>query len=372
MRAIGGVVRNYDWGSRSAIAQLRGMSSPTSKPEAELWFGTHPTAPSPLEEGGMLNEEVQLPFLVKVLAAQRPLSLQAHPSAEQARIGFAREESQPGGGPRNYVDPNPKPEILVALTEFSALCGFRQPMEAARILRQLEVESLMWLVEVLQKAPASLALREAVTQLLGSDRSSVADMITQSVKSAEVMGADHPDAQAFTVLQELASHYPDDPGVLVAMLLEHVVLQPGEALYMPPGHIHAYLRGMGVEVMTASDNVLRGGLTSKHVDVPELLRVVQFSPLGDPRRASVTEESQPGVSWTVESSEFRLRHVTVENAPLSVTPNGPRIVLCVVGTINVADEAGSVSLSAGEAAFSSPNDGAIEASGTGEFFLVSP
>lgn len=371
MRAIGGVVRNYDWGSYSAIAELRGMSSPTAEPEAELWFGTHSAAPSRLEDGRGLNEEIQLPFLVKVLAAERPLSLQAHPNADQARIGFAQEEARPHQQPRNYSDPNPKPEILVALTEFWALCGFRAPAQTARVVRRLEVPSLTWLAECLEKNPESLALREAVTQLLSMDRSRVAETITEALKSAYGLGPDHPDADSFSVLHELASHYPDDPGVLVALLLEHVLLQPGEALFMPPGHLHAYLRGMGVEVMVASDNVLRGGLTSKHVDVPELLRVVQFSPLGDPLRNSGSAPEQPGESWPIDDEAFSLRKVTVDESTVSVDTDGPRVLLCVSGTVDVNDDAGSVSLASGEAAYSTAHDGTIRVAGSGEIFVAS-
>ncbi|QSB05896.1 mannose-6-phosphate isomerase, class I [Natronoglycomyces albus] len=396
MRAIGGVFRNYDWGSREAIARLQGRLVPSEEPEAELWFGSHPTAPSPLPDGRGLDEEHQLPFLVKILAAAQPLSLQAHPDAERAREGFDRESELTASAPviagvagaalaqelsrRNYVDPNPKPEMLVALTEFSALCGFRKPALAAQAIASLQVPQLTWLVEELNGPVAEEALASAVTQLLDLDRSDCAVYIEQALKAVEHAGDGHMFADAHAVLRQLSQYYPDDPGVFVALLLEHVVLQPGEGLFMPTGHMHAYLSGMGVEIMAASDNVLRGGLTNKHVDVPELLRVVKFTPIGDPRRAPSGSNSSASVRhWPVETDEFRVVQARLHSGERdqttgveeSFSPTGPRIVLCVKGQVTVSDAEGSAQLSPGQAAFSGPAGGTITAFGDGEVFLIS-
>lgn len=284
-------VRPYAWGSTTAIPELLG-TAPTGEPQAELWMGAHPGAPSRTERGALneliaadpvreLGEQAvekfgpRLPFLLKLLAAGAPLSLQVHPDLEQAKAGYAAEEAAgiPVDAPhRMYKDANHKPELICALTPFDGLCGFRAPVEAADLIAALGVDSLKPYVDLLHAHPEEAALREVLTALLTADREEMAHTVAQAAAAADRLGGDHAPFAG------LAHHYPGDPGVIAAMLLNRVRLQPGEALYLGAGVPHAYLDGLGVEIMANSDNVLRCGLTPKHVDVPELLRIVRFEP----------------------------------------------------------------------------------------------
>ncbi|MEV6813442.1 mannose-6-phosphate isomerase, class I, partial [Micromonospora sp. NPDC051296] len=338
MEPLYGPIKDYAWGSRSAIAELQGRSVPSDGPEAELWLGAHPGAPAAVERDGArvaltdvlaaapgdwLGQPVldrfgpRLPFLLKVLAAEAPLSLQAHPDAEQARVGYAGENVRTDGH-RNYVDPFHKPELLVALGPMEALCGFRDPAISAAVLAGLGVPELRPVLDALGAGPAGLA--EAVRLLLAWPAAERAGLVA-AVRAAAVAG---PAADLVALLAEA---YPADPGVLVALLLNQVRLAPGEAIWMPAGNLHAYLRGTGVEVMAASDNVLRGGLTAKHVDVAELLRVLRFEVLEKPV-VSPRPVADGVVTWPVPVEDFALHRVTVDGGRPEVTLSvpGPRVV----------------------------------------------
>jgi mannose-6-phosphate isomerase len=371
-----GVIRPYAWGSHTAIAGLQGRS-PADGPEAELWLGAHPGDPSsvrgpdgPVNLDALIADDpkgqlglpvveeygVRLPYLMKVLAAEAPLSLQAHPDAAYAREAFAAQEADPSR-PRNYTDANHKPEMLVALTPFEALCGFRDPSVSADALASLEIPALAPVVSALRAGVQGL--RSAVEMLLSWPASERAGLI-------DAVGPAQPLASS------LASHYPGDPGVLVALLLNHVRLAPGEAIWMPAGNLHAYLRGTGVEIMAASDNVLRGGLTPKRVDVDELLRVLRFEVLTDPLLPSTAVA--PGVTtWEVPVRDFALFRVELSAArpPTPIPASGPRIVLGTVGDVFVAGDHGTpVSVRAGGAAFASADAGPITLAGVGEAFVA--
>ncbi|MEH0146486.1 mannose-6-phosphate isomerase, class I [Corynebacterium sp. Q4381] len=348
-------LRTYPWGSRTMLAELRGTESPAPTPEAELWFGAHPAAPSTV--GGRSLHDVieedpvaalgarvadasggELPFLVKLLAAGEPLSIQAHPSKAQAVEGFERENEQGialDDPRRNYKDANHKPELIVALTPFRALAGFR-PTHLTRelfdVLGPLErysallsgddpQESLRAVFTTLISLPAGLRVA-----LLGGVEVSARELIAGGA-------ADWMFEVAETFLQ-LSERYPGDVGALVALMLNHVTLAPGEALFLGAGQPHAYLHGLGVEVMANSDNVLRGGLTSKHVDVPELARVLDFTALSDPRVAAAEVES--GCEYQLPIDEFRVsRHPLAGGATLAVDNDGPAVVLCTAGRIRL-------------------------------------
>ncbi|MFE9188791.1 mannose-6-phosphate isomerase, class I [Micromonospora sp. NPDC007208] len=382
MEPLYGPIRDYAWGSRSAIALLQGRSVPSAGPEAELWLGAHPGAPAHVDRAGLrvslcdlvrdepgqwLGQRVserfgsRLPFLLKVLAADSPLSLQAHPDAEQAQAGYAAEAGRPEGQ-RNYSDPHHKPELLVALTPFEALCGFRDPVESAEALAAFGVPALAPVVAALRTGPAGL--RTAVRTLLGWPVATRHDLLAAVLASP----ADGPDAE---LTRRLAEAYPGDPGALVALLLHHVRLVAGEAIWMPAGNLHAYLSGCGVEIMAASDNVLRGGLTPKRVDVDELLKVLRFEVLDDPVRAP--EPVGPGVDWwPVPVDDFALHRVRVDAAVPSVTLPlpGPRVVLCAGGSITVDDGAGALTLASGEAAIGTSSDAALRIDGAGVAFVA--
>lgn len=370
-------VRPYAWGSPTAIPELLGVA-PTGEPQAEMWMGAHPGAPSRTERGP-LNELIaadpvrelgepsvakfgpRLPFLFKVLAAGAPLSLQVHPDLAQARAGFAAEEAAgiPVDAPhRTYKDANHKPELICALTPFEGLCGFRAPTEAADLIAALGVDSLKPYVDLLHAHPEEAALREVLTALLTADREEMAHTVAEAAAAADRLGGAHAP------FASLAHHYPSDPGVIAAMLLNHVLLQPGEALYLGAGVPHAYLDGMGVEIMANSDNVLRCGLTPKHVDVPELLRVVRF----EPNDAGVLRpEASPSGEEVYDTpiDEFRLsRFVRAEGAaPTDVTTPTPQILLAVAGR----PKAGEVTLAPGQSVFV-PAGESTELSGEGTVF----
>ncbi len=362
MDRLTNTVRPYAWGSTTAIPDLLG-TPPTGEPQAEMWMGAHPGAPSSVERGagalllpdvisadpeGELGPEAvrafgpRLPFLLKLLAAASPLSLQVHPDLEQARQGFADEEAR--GVPlqaagRNYKDPNHKPELICALTPFDGLCGFRSTKEAADLLSALDVDGLKPYVDVLRAAPEGEALREVLTAVLTADRDEIAGTVAEAADAAAALAGAGPHAQSYAAYTSIARHYPGDPGVIAAMLLNHVRLQPGEALYLGAGVPHAYLDGLGVEIMANSDNVLRCGLTPKHVDVPELLRIVRFEP-GEP--AVLRPEAGPDGEehYEVPVDEFRLsRHVLDPGgAACRLDARTPQILLCTAGTVVLRGE----------------------------------
>ncbi|WP_433283076.1 mannose-6-phosphate isomerase, class I [Pseudonocardia xinjiangensis] len=357
MELLDNPVRAYAWGSRTVIADLLGHEVPSPHPQAELWFGAHPGDPSRLVHADGSHTSLldalrsdperllgvdrrghwdsTLPFLLKVLAADEPLSLQAHPSIEQARTGFAREEAaglSPDAADRNYRDPNHKPELICALTDFHALVGFREPAVTVRLLRELEVPELAGHAELLAAQPDHDGLRALFTTWITLPQSMLDTLVPAlqegCVRLAGSGGEFHVEAR--TVL-ELSERYPGDAGVLAALLLNRVTLQPGEALYLPAGNLHAYLSGAGIELMANSDNVLRGGLTPKHVDVPELLRVLDFT-AGPP---PVLTGSPDGgwIRYDTPAKEFLLRRwAGGPTGPVTVPDGGPRILLCTSGS----------------------------------------
>ena len=377
MDRLDNTVRPYAWGSPTAIPHLLGVE-PTGEPQAEMWMGAHPGAPSRTARGTLaevidadpereLGKETvarfgpRLPFLLKLLAAGAPLSLQVHPDLEQAREGYADEERRgvPIDAPhRNYKDANHKPELICALTEFDGLCGFREPAHAAELLAALGVDSLKPYVDLLGAHPEEAALREVLTAILSADRADMARTVAEATAACARLGGDHAPYAG------LAHQFPGDPGVIAAMLLNHVRLQPGEALFLGAGVPHAYLDGLGVEIMANSDNVLRCGLTPKHVDVPELLRVVRFE-AGDP--GVLRPEAAPDGEEVYETpiDEFRLsRYVPAEgDAAHDLTRDTPQILLCTAGSVR----AGEHELAPGQSVFVPAGEQAV-ISGAGTVF----
>ncbi|WP_077192598.1 mannose-6-phosphate isomerase, class I [Streptomyces lydicus] len=383
MDRLANTVRPYAWGSTTALPELLG-TAPTGEPQAEMWMGAHPGAPSRIDRGAgpvSLAEVIdadpeaelgpdavrafgpRLPFLFKVLAAGSPLSLQVHPDLTQARDGFADEERR--GVPidaahRNYKDANHKPELIAALTPFDGLCGFRHPAQTADLMEDLGIDELTPYVDILRASPEDAALREVLTAVLSADHHDIAGTVERAAVAAEQLAAKGgPHADAYAAYAVLAHHFPGDPGVLAAMLLNHVQLQPGEALFLGAGIPHAYISGLGVELMANSDNVLRCGLTPKHVDVPELLRVVRFE-AGD---AGVLRPEEVAGEEVYETSidEFRLSRFVLAAAgrPRALVSRTPQILLCTAGTVRLRtaeeDPEGTgqteLTLAPGEAAF---------------------
>lgn len=387
VRRLTGRIQDYAWGSTTAIPALLGIE-PDGSPQAELWLGAHPSAPSTLEGDGTLAELIdrdptvlgeesrqafgpRLSYLLKILAAAQPLSLQAHPSREQAEVGFAREEAAGiarDAGNRMYRDDWPKPEIIVALEPFEALYGFADPERTAALVDRLGVAELSELFAPLRSPGGPVGLQQVFT---GCCRLTDAATLVHAVVAAAAARVDDPDqalARFCRTTVELAEHYPGDPGVLAALTMNRMSLAEHEALFLPAGNLHAYLRGTGVELMANSDNVLRGGLTVKHVDVDELASVLDFSPT-EPV-ALTAEEQSPGV-WRYRTSapEFALWRLEPTGDPIELPGSGSgRIVLATAGAPSVD----GVELQPGSAGFVPADADPPGVTGHGRLFVAGP
>jgi len=351
-------VQDYAWGSYTAIPELLGQKANVDKSQAELWMGAHPKAPSMVQcnsEWMSLLKLIEtnpedilgkraskkfnnsLPFLFKVLAAAKPLSIQAHPSRDQAKEGFERENRLgiPFDAPhRNYRDPNHKPECICALTPFWALNGFRKISEMVSLFRKVNPKGLEEGVEALLKQPDSRGLKEFFRTLMTMDKERQKQIVDDAVNKASLLSNDD---FCFQWMIKLHQEYPSDIGVLSPIFLNLVCLSPGQAMFLPAGEPHAYLDGVGIELMANSDNVLRGGLTPKHVDVKELMAVLTFGE----RSVEVIEteeQSETERVYPTRVEEFVLSVITLGKG-LSHTSDENRsveILLCTDGkaTIN--------------------------------------
>ena len=343
---------------------------PSGQPEAELWMGAHPKCPSPLvhEVNGstdllqLLEREPKLaagslPYLFKVLSADKPLSLQCHPNAQQAELGFARENEKglpPDAAQRNYKDPRHKPELIMALTDFSALCGFLSYERILSRLQHYRLDDLLPRCRAFQEQPGEQTLAELFASLFDL---SVGDR-ERTVR--RVLGRARLDIQEANSRSKLGGwlvkmerEYGPDPGVLAAILLNLVQLRPGEALFLPAGVLHSYLGGTGLEIMAASDNVLRGGLTPKHVDVPELLSILTFRPYELALATARTVQYQPGAHLTTFMTpvpDFQLSVVNITTGA-SYTSAGPDVLLTLDGMVQVESEGQRQTLRKGEQIF---------------------
>ncbi len=376
-------IQHYAWGSPTLIPNYFGWPI-TGEPLAEVWIGDHPALPSTAlvggrwvalpeliaaEPGRWLGTDVvdrygpHLPMLLKVLGIGSPLSLQAHPTEVQAREGFAREDAlgiDRSSPDRSYRDDRAKPEMICALTRMEALCGFRDLAESRELFAAVG-GPLLPFVERLS-VPAELP--GLIGELLSLDRSD------QRVLTAAV-GERRANLPWSTggVIGQLADAYPDDAGSVVALLLNVISLEPGEALYLPAGNLHAYLRGLGVEVMGSSDNVLRGGLTPKHVDVPELVRTLVPEVGPWPRTVAEPIDGLDNiVRYRTPSPEVGLIRATVDDAAHDLPPSpGPTLFLLTSGQADVSTSSTTVSLKAGDAALGGPGLVA-RVRGTGELW----
>ena len=398
MLGLTGRRQSYDWGSRTAIPEFLGQET-DGGPFAELWFGAHPLAPSTVSSGRTLDEAIaeapaailgedidrafggRLPYLLKVIAADRPLSLQVHPTREHAEESFAAETAAgiPVGSPRRtYRDANHKPEMLVALTRFTALCGFRTPRRAAVILEGLGTDLTDRLHRLLVDNPTAHGMRAAFRTLVShSLRPSVAavDEVVEACRSRAAAGAS-PSPRIDRFVSLLAEHHPGDPGVVAALLLNPVTLQPGEAMYVPAGALHAYIHGTGLEIMAASDNVLRAGLTPKKVDADEVLQCVSVT-AAPPLRVAPERQNPTSVAYYAPVDDFELSvttlpaGITAPDGGHPVPGTGPRIILALEGTVTLRTAGGHRLLGAGDALLVPARAGALYAEGEGRFVQAS-
>jgi len=373
--------RNYAWGSHTLVTDYFGpelTSSAPDQPAAEIWFGTHSESLSFLSEQNsttLLSHlgGHQLSFLLKILAADKPLSIQAHPNQSQAQAGFARENSMGialGASNRNYKDQNHKPEVIVALSEFEALCGFKSIEEIDQLLEDLETHTgVSEGFRVISSGWRKLLHEDNGLQKVFSDishRRGNLDGFTAELTEMAAFEA------RFALAERLNLLYPGDSGVVLALLMNHIFLEPGQALYLPAGNIHAYLSGLGVEVMAASDNVLRGGLTQKHIDVDELERVIDFTPgripLVQPR-----EISSGLIEYPCTTDDFLLYKAepSGERLMADLQLDGESVILCTAGEISVSNSLDErVILRRGEAAYMSAEARFFSISGGGTAFLA--
>ncbi|MCD0449231.1 mannose-6-phosphate isomerase, class I [Actinocorallia sp. API 0066] len=358
MHPLTGIIKNYPWGSRTGIAALRGLPTPSAEPEAELWLGDHPAGSAVLADGGRTLAEhiadagprvlgpdtarrfgARLPYLLKVIAVDAPLSLQVHPSARQAVEGHRRGV---------YGDPLPKPELVCALTPFTALAGFRPAAESAALFGALDTPAARLVARLLGAGEERAALRA----LLHAPTT-----FREALDIAESL--DGPD---YRLVGELRARYPDDPACLAPLFLRRHDLAPGEALFLDAGVLHCYLSGLAVEVMAGSDNVVRAGLTGKPVDVPELLRVL------DPAATPTPVRPDPDGSYPAPCPYFRLSRLELDGVR-SLAPGVPHIALCVEGRILPSP---GPALGPGAGLFVGADEPSPAITGHGVVFLVSP
>lgn len=353
-------VQEYAWGSHTAIPELFGMKAPSDRPQAELWMGAHPKAPSIVKCGDrwisllelieknpkdILGDEViekfgnRLPYLFKILAVAKPLSVQVHPDLTQARHGFAKENRLkiPLSAPnRNYRDDNHKPESICAITPFWALRGFRKISDILSLMEKICPHGMKKELNNLQKQPDSLGLKIFFNALMTMDHKRQTEIIDDAIMN--ILKRLSEDDPVFKWMINLHSEYPTDIGVFSPVFLNLVCLEPNQAMFLPPGVLHAYLDGMGVELMANSDNVLRGGLTPKHVDVSELMGILNFKEerikILLPQKKSHCE----GVYYS-PAEEFALSVISVKEgmAYTSAARRSVEIILCIDGEGFITD-----------------------------------
>lgn len=349
-------VQKYDWGSKTAIPSLLGEKAPSMAPWAELWMGAHPKAPSKVRYDNhwvslielikknprdILGEKVsrkydsRLPFLFKVLAAAKPLSIQAHPNLIQAEKGFEKEDKLKiplDAYNRNYKDNNHKPECICALTSFCALNGFRKISKILELMEKICHGLLREELDNLKIHRDSPGLKKFFSYLLSLNHDQQEKIILSAVNKAQKLSGSQDSDDAYEWMIKLHENYPCDIGILSPLILNLIQLEPGQAMFLPAGQLHSYLEGTGIELMANSDNVLRGGLTQKHIDIPELLSVVNFKEnkidIILPEDLNNFEKIYP-----TPAQEFALSIISIAGNDIYISPDNRNIeiLLCTQG-----------------------------------------
>lgn len=373
-------VQNYAWGDPAFIPELQ-RRQPSGQPEAELWMGAHVKAPSKLRSTGQsLHRAIaddpegtlgraaafgELPFLMKVLAAAQPLSIQTHPNAQQAKTGFIEEEGRgvPIDGPtRTYRDDNHKPELIVALTPFDAKCGFRDLAQTRELFATLSNSQTAPIVDRLnQSGTPDAVLADVLQWLLSGEDLAIAT--TMAVVEACTTVGDTPWLNDILWTHRLHALYPGDPGIIVALLLNHFTLEPGEALFLEAGVLHSYVQGAGVEIMANSDNVIRGGLTTKHIDTVQLSKIA----VTEPSMPTVQRPSGDVHTYDTPVSEFSLSRV-VTNESFAGTVTGPEVLVATDGDFHLRSGDQTIAMPPGRAVWIRADDNDWVAEGHGTFF----
>lgn len=379
---LSGALKNYDWGSRETIARLTGRACPSASPEAELWFGAHPQGPARLpardtDLAALIAQDPQtvlgagvaerfgsrLPYLLKVLAPARALSIQAHPNERRAQVA-------PEG---TYVDGWPKPEGVLALTEFEIFAGLLGVEDSLDLARRSGADRLATLIESMPGTDAfaeaeadNAAARQLLHRLLHLAADECADLVRDTVGAARTHREQHPQLDA---VARIAEQFPGDPGLLVLMTMRHRVLAPGEFVFVPAGVLHAYVRGAGVEVMASSDNVVRAGLTPKRIDVDELERIVDVALQIEPETPTV---HQGWSTFAAPTPYFRLHTADAGTAVGDPGVGHPRILLALEGEATATCGEVTIPLRSGEAVFVGVDEPPISLTGSAHVFLVTP
>ena len=364
-------IKNFPWGSRTAIRDYFGIDNSTCEHQAELWMGAHPSASSSISQEGIdvtlfdaiaknpdywlgksaKQHSSSLPFLMKILAAEDPLSIQVHPSRAAAELGFTVENGQGvplGAANRNYKDANHKPELVYALTPYLAMNGFREFEQIIANFDSLELPSLKELFQPFKQEPNPLTLSKFFSSILKLDNEQKAQVITELLVSIKTIDKDHFAYQTSLLISRFHQLYPEDIGLFGPLLFNVIELQPGQAMFLYAETPHAYVHGLGVEVMANSDNVLRAGLTPKHIDVEELVKNTKFEPIAfeellmKPINAQSEREIYP---VPVEDFNFDVLHPQDE---MTLTVSSPEILLCLSEKVTIRTDVESRVLCKGE------------------------
>lgn len=396
------IVQKYEWGSSVELPRLLGMDNPSGEPWAELWMGAHPKAPSiavdpatgartPLDRliaaapSALLGDPVAdrfndtLPFLFKILSAAKPLSIQAHPSKRKAEHGFAREEFAgiPIDAPeRNYKDANHKPETVVAITPFEGLCGFRPIDEIVANIKLLAPQDWQRLAGRLAADPGKLELSVFFHAMISQTGDVIHKQLEYTLARSKRIIASEPrnsrTGALFSWVLKLLESYPGDVGALAPLVLNLFRLEPGQALNLSAGQPHAYLVGTAAEIMANSDNVLRGGLTSKHRDVPEFISALDFD--SSVIKPVVAKKAKNGFSaYRCDVPDYTIaKAVLAGSLGIAGRPNVPEILLCTEGTLTLVSATGRrTSLPKGASVFIAADERSYALEGNGTVFRAS-
>lgn len=378
MRKISPALQAYDWGSHSFIQDFLGIQQDGAL--AEAWYGAHPKAPSQVGEHNLLElikqdpeywlgkAQLSMPYLLKILAAKRALSIQVHPNKLQAESGFA-EENLKGMAlddpKRNFRDDNHKPELMMALTEFYALCGFRKYTEIIDIFNSLGLDLLFFSFADFAALPNAESFTKLYLETLQHpDPSSVIDHLLKLYINGEY-------SNEIRWIKKLNTIYPGDPAIISPLLMNLVLLMPYEAIYLDAGIIHAYLEGSGIEIMASGDNVLRAGLTSKHIDIPKLCEIMTFEPfMPEIQEADLLSNALYG--YHTAAKDFKLYYIIADAHVQNLDIKGIKIVLCSDGEITLVSDNSSLTLISGESAVIPAAYTCVQISGDGKAIIAAP
>ncbi|EOX4224626.1 mannose-6-phosphate isomerase, class I [Vibrio cholerae] len=363
-------IKNFQWGCTSAFSDLFKIANPHQLPQAELWMGAHPNGSSTvtidkkestlvdaissnpsLWLGDKRRYEDKLPFLVKILAANQPLSIQVHPSKEAAQVGFDKENELDialDAAERNFKDANHKPELVYAITPYLAMNGFRELSSIHRLFSAAILPSLKSILDPFLAMPTQETLEQLFAAILQMDEQQKANAVSELLRFESTVEESAEVIETFKLITELAKLYPNDVGLFSPLFLNVVELKPGEAMFLFAETPHAYLKGVGVEVMANSDNVLRAGLTPKYIDVPALLANTKFQPIkaSDLRMQPSQDGNRSVYPIPVDDFKFDI----IQDGTLDIAVSSPEIVLCIDGTVELCSSQSRVILTAGESA----------------------